>query len=110
LQEHHHDKRGRSGAAPLQDWILLLGGAEGEEVLRAFDGFLEALEEELEIFAALDEVDVGGVDDEEVGGGVPEEEMFVGAGDFLDVLGGDVGLVAGSFFGNADAEDFGLGL
>jgi len=89
---------------------LLFGGAEGEEVLGAFDGFLEALEEELEVFAALDEIDVGGVDDQEVGGGVAEEEMFVGAGDFLDVFGGDVGFVAGGFFGDAGAEDFGLGL
>src|SRR5216683_1475595 len=88
----------------------LVGGAEGEEILGAFDGFLEAFEEELEVVAALDEVDVGGVDDEEVGGGVAEEEMFVGAGEFLDVFGGDVGLVAGGFLGDAGAEDFGLGL
>src|SRR5260370_161447 len=92
------------------DYDLLLGSAEGEEVLRAFDGFLEAAEEELEVFAALDEVDVRGVDDEEVGGGVAEEEMFIGAGDFLDVFGGDVGFVAGGFLGDAGAEDFGLGL
>jgi hypothetical protein len=78
--------------------------------LGAFYGFLEALEEELEVLAALDEVDVGGVDDEEVGGGIAKKEMFVGAGDFLDVFGGDVGLVAGGFFGDAGAEDFGLGL
>src|SRR5260370_8965304 len=88
----------------------LVGGAEGEEILGAFDGFLEALEEELEVVAALDEVDVGGVDDEEVGGGVAEEKMFVGAGEFLDVFVGDVGFVAGGFFGDAGAEDFGLGL
>jgi hypothetical protein len=78
--------------------------------LGAFDGFLETLEEELEVFAALDEIDVGGVDDQEVGGGVAEEEVFVGAGDFLNVFGRDVGFVAGGFFGDAGAEDFGLGL
>jgi len=78
--------------------------------LGAFDGVLKAAEELLEVFAALDEIDVGGVDDQEVGGGVAEEEMFVGAGDFLDVFGGDVGFVAGGFFGDAGAEDFGLGL
>jgi len=71
---------------------------------------LQAAEEELKVFAALDEVDVRGVDDEEVGGGVAEKEMFVGAGEFLDVFGGDVGFVAGGFFGDAGAEDFGLGL
>src|SRR5712664_846525 len=95
---------------PLHKDERLLGGAEWEEVLGAFDGLLEALEEELEIFAALDEVDVGSVDDEEVGGGVAEEEMFVGAGDFFDVFGGDVGFITGGFFGDASAEDFGLGL
>jgi hypothetical protein len=78
--------------------------------LGAFDGLLETFEEELEVLAALDEVDVGGVDDQEVGSGVMEEEMFVGAGDFLDVFGGNVGFVAGSFLGDARAEDFGLGL
>ena len=36
--------------------------------------------------------------------------MFVGAGDFLDIFRGDVGFVAGSFLGDAGAEDFGLGL
>ncbi len=76
----------------------------------AFDGFLEAAKEELEVLAAFDEVDVGGVDDQEVGGGVAEEKMFVGAGDFVDVFGGDVGFVAGGFFGDAGAKDFGLGL
>jgi hypothetical protein len=71
---------------------------------------LEAAEELLEVGAAFYEVDFGGVDYEEVGGGVAEEEMFVGAGDFLDVFGGDVGFAARGFFGDAGAEDFGLGL
>ena len=84
--------------------------AEGEEVLGAFDGLLEATKEELEVVATLDEIDVGSVDDQEVGGSVAEEKVFVGAGDFLDVFGSDVGLVAGGFFGDACAEDFGLGL
>jgi len=78
--------------------------------LGAFNGILEAAEKLLEVVAALDEVDVGGVDDEKVGSSVAEEEVFVGAGDFLDVLGGDVGFVTGGFFGNAGAEDFRLGL
>jgi len=78
--------------------------------LGAFDGILEAAEELLEVFAALDEVDVGGVDDKEVGGGVTEEEVFVGVGDFFDVGGGDLGFVTGGFFSDAGAEDFGLGL
>ncbi len=88
----------------------LLGRAEGEEVLGAFDGLLEAAEKLLEVVAALDEIDVRGIDDQEVGGGVAEEEVFVGAGDFLDVHRRDQGFVAGSFFGDARAEDFGLGL
>src|SRR5260370_28633350 len=84
--------------------------AEGEEILGAFDWLLKALEEELEVVAAFDEIDVGSVDDEKIGGGVTEEKMFVGAGDFLDVFGGDVGFVAGGFFGDTRSEDFGLGL
>src|SRR5229473_5411256 len=95
---------------PLHKDERLLGGAEWEEVLGPFDGLLEALEEELEVFAALDEVDVGSVDDEEVGGGVAEEEVFVGAGDFLDVLGGNLRLFAGGFFGDARAQHFRFGL
>src|SRR6202171_879874 len=84
--------------------------AEGEEILGAFDGLLEAAEEGLEVVPALDEIDVGGVDDQEVGGRVAEKEMLVGAGDFLDVYGGDMGFVAGGFFGDTGAEDFGFGL
>jgi len=78
--------------------------------LRAFDGLLEAAKQELEVCAALDEINVGGVDDQEVGGSVAEEEVFIGAGNFLDVFGGDMGFVAGGFFGDTRAEDFGLGL
>ena len=78
--------------------------------MRSFDGLLEALEEELEVVAALHEIDFGRIDDEEVRGGIAEEEMFVGAGDFLDVFGSDVGFVAGSFLGDAGAENFGFGL
>ena len=78
--------------------------------MRAFDGVLEAAEEELEVFAALDEIDIGGVDDQEVGGGVVEEEVFVGGGDFFDVFGRNLGFVARSLFGDAGAENFGLGL
>src|SRR6266852_2428996 len=102
------EERWRPKGTPLRKPHLF--GAEREEVLGAFDGILEAAEELLEVFAAFDEIDVGGVDDQEVGGGVAEEEMFVGAGDFLDVFGGDVGFVAGGFLGDAGAEDFGLGL
>src|SRR5580704_2411558 len=88
----------------------LFGGAQGKEVLGAFDGVLKAAEELLEVFAALDEVDVGGVDDQEVAGGVAEEEVLVGVGYLCDVVGRDLGFVAGSFFRDARAEDLGLGL
>src|SRR5215472_5221225 len=88
----------------------LLRGAEGEEILGAFDGVLEAAEELLQVVAALDKINFGGVDDQEVGGGVAEEEMFVGAGDFLDVFERDLRLLAGGFLGDAGAQDFGLGL
>ncbi len=88
----------------------LLGGAEGKEILGAFDGFLEAAEELLEVFAAFDEVDVGSVDDKEIGSFVAEEEVFVGAGDFFDVVGRDVRFAVSRFFGDACAKSFGLGL
>ena len=65
----------------------LFGGAEGKEVLRAFDGVLEAAEELLEISAAFDEVDVGGVDDQEIASGVAKEEVLVGVGYLCDVFG-----------------------
>ena len=64
----------------------LFGGAQRQEILRAFDGVLEAAEERLEVGAALDEVDVGGVDDQKIRGGVAEKEVFVGTGDFFDVF------------------------
>src|SRR5580704_2460024 len=102
----------RDGQALLRPYNgrQLFEGAEGEEVLRAFYGFLQAAEELLEVFAALDEVDIGGVDDQEVGGRVAEEEVFVGVGYLFDVFGGDLGFVAGGFLGDAGTQDFGLGL
>jgi hypothetical protein len=102
-------RAGKACRAPTAERELL-GGAQGEEVLGAFDRVLEAAEKLLEVFATLDEVDVGGVDDEEIRGRVAEEEVFVGCGDFFDVFGGDLGLVAGGFFGDACAEDFRFGL
>src|SRR2546425_1538889 len=89
---------------------FLFRGAEGEEVLGAFDRLLEAVQEKLKVFAALDEINVRGVDDQEIGSSVAEEEVFVGARDFLDVFEGDATFVAGSLLGDAGAEDFGLGL
>ena len=88
----------------------LFGGAEGQEVLGALHGLLEAFQQELEIFASLDEVDVRSIDHQQVRRGVAEKEMFVGAGHFLDVFRGDVRLVAGGLFRDARAQDFRLGL
>src|SRR6266851_3851831 len=87
-----------------------LGGAEGKEVLRSFDWVLQTPQQFLQVGAAFYEVDVGGVDDQEIGGGVAEEEMFVGAGDFFDVLEGDLRFFAGGFFGDARAQHLRLGL
>ena len=89
---------------------ISLRRAKGEEVLGAFDGILEAAQKLLQVVAAFDEVNLGSVDDQQVGGGVVEKEMFVGAGHFLDVFEGDLRFLAGSFFGDARAEHFGLGL
>src|SRR5712691_3518816 len=76
---------GVGGAYPAYAEFLLRG-AEGEEVLGAFDRLLEAVQEKLKVFAALDEVNVRRVDHKEVRGRVAKEEMFVGARDFLDVF------------------------
>src|SRR6266699_2512714 len=89
---------------------FLFRGTEGEEVLGSFDRLLEAVQEKLKVFAALDEVNVRRVDDQEVRGRVAEEEMFVGARDFLDVFEGDASFFARSLLGDAGTEDFGLGL
>src|SRR5260370_4328543 len=78
--------------------------SQRKEVLGAFHGVLQAAEELLQVGAAFYEVDFGGVDYKEVGGGVAEEEMFVGAGDFLDVLEGDLGFFAGAFFDDAGGQ------
>src|SRR6266478_1939802 len=103
-------KRWGVGGAYPANAEFLFGGTEGEEVLGSLDGFLKAAQKELEVVAALDEVNVRRVDHEEVRGRVAKEEMFVGARDFLDVFEGDASFVAGSFLGDAGAEDFGLGL
>src|SRR5215471_2956858 len=87
-----------------------LRGAEGEEILGAFDGVLQAAEELLQVVAALDEIDLRSIDHEKVGSGVAEKEVFVGAGDLFDVFERDVRLFARGFLGDARAEDFRLGL
>jgi len=46
-------------AVPVQRKKRIIRRLRGEEVLSAFDGVLEAAEELLEVFAALDEIDVG---------------------------------------------------
>src|SRR6266702_2306706 len=103
-------KRWGVGGAYPANAEFLFGCAEGEEVLGAFDGFLKAAQEKLEVFAALDEVNVRRVDHEEVRGRVTEEEVFVGARDFLDVFERDASFFARSLLDDASTEDFGLGL
>jgi hypothetical protein len=51
----------RTDAGLVATAILL---SEGEKVLGAFDGFADPAEEELKVFAALDEVEFGGIDHE----------------------------------------------
>jgi hypothetical protein len=79
--------------------------AQGEEVLGAFDGLADAAEEELEILAVLDEIDLGGVDDEQVAGGVVKEKMFVGFDDLFHVLVADGTLVGNILTAEPLAED-----
>ena len=84
--------------------------AQGQEVLGAFDGFADPAEENLEVFAALDEIELGGVDDEQVAGGVVEEEMFVGFDDLFHVLVADGALVGDVLAAETLAEDIERGL
>src|SRR5262249_51742530 len=88
----------------------LFGSPQRQEVLSAFDRILQASEQLLKVGAALDEVDVGGVDDEQVRSRVAEEEVLVSAGDFFDVFDGNLVFITDRFFGNASAQDFRLGL
>ncbi len=64
----------------------------------------------LKVIAAFDEIDFGSVDDEEVGAFIAEEEMFVRAGDFFDVLQGNLFFLPGLLFGQTRAENLRLGL
>jgi len=59
--ETTEDAKDAKGTALQRQTGRLFGGAEGEEILGAFDGFLEAAEELLEVFAAFDKVDVGSI-------------------------------------------------
>jgi len=94
----------------LQGWSWLIRATEGKEILCALDGFLKATEKLLQVFAAFDKIDFGGVDDQKIGACIAEEKMFVGARDLLDVVGGDLLLLARFLFGNACAENLRLGL
>ena len=84
--------------------------AEWQEILRAFDRFLKAAEKLLQIFAAFDEIDFGSVDDQQVGTLIAKEKMFVGARDFLDVIGRDLLFLGRFFLGDACAKHFRFGL
>src|SRR5439155_1294968 len=86
---------------------FLFGGAERQEVLGSLDRILEPPEKLLQVVAALDEIDLRGVDYQEVRGGIAEEEMLVGARDLLDVFEGDLRLLARRLFRDAGAQAFG---
>ena len=88
----------------------LIRAAQGQEVLCAFDRFLKATKELLQIFAALDEIDFGSIDDQQVGSGITKEKVFVGASDFFDVFGGNLFFFLGFFLGDSGAQDFRFGL
>jgi len=91
----------------------LLGGclpAEGEEILRALHGLLDAAEEGLKVLVASDKVDIGSVYDKKIGGGIAEEEVFVGLGDLSHIVRRYLFFGGVSFFGDALAQDFWPGL
>ena len=93
----------RIPAASYSLRVVLL--AERKEILRALDGLADPAQQDLEVFAALDEVDLGGVDDQQIAGGVVEEEMFVGLDDLFHVLVADGALVGDIFAAQALAQD-----
>ena len=74
----------------------LFRGAQGKKVLRAFNRILQSTQQLLKVGTALHKVDIRGIDDQEIGRRVMEEEVFVCAGHFLHVFGGNLGLVPGS--------------
>ena len=92
-----------------QPWSAAIRGCRlagrGQEVLRTLDGFADPAEQELEVFAALDEVELGGVDDQKITGGVVEEEMFVGLDDLFHVLVTDGAFVGGVLAAETLAQD-----
>src|SRR5215472_618264 len=90
--------------------MFLFGGAERQEVLSTLDRILEPPEKLLQVVAALDEIDLRGVDYQKVRGGIAEKEMLVGARDLLDVFERDLRLLARSPFCDAGEQDFRLGL
>ena len=61
-------------------------------------GSCEAAQKLLQVGAAFDEIDVGRVDDEQIAGGIVKEEVFVGAGDFLNVFQRDLRFVFATLF------------
>ena len=68
---------------------LCAGGifaAQGQKILRAFDGGGDFFQQFLQVFVAVDEIDLIGVDDEQVGLRVVEEKVFVGFDHFHQVI------------------------
>src|SRR5208282_1293510 len=99
-----------SGEPYTRERKRLVGGAERQEILCAFDRFLQAAEKLLQILAAFHEIDFGGVNHQEVCTFIAKEEMLVGAGDFLEVLRRDLLFLERSLFGEAGTENFRFGL
>ena len=84
--------------------------AEGQEILRAFDGLAEPAEEFLQILVALDEVDIGGVHHEQIRSRVAKEKMLVRVRDRIHVIRGNLSFGGIAFLRDALPEHFGFGL
>src|SRR5271166_3013903 len=72
--------------APRSWPYCVLVAAQRQEVLGTADGFAHAPQQCLQVFAALHEVDIRGVDDQQVRRGVVEEKVLIGLYDFFDVI------------------------
>src|SRR5215831_11001977 len=79
--------------------LRLLTLTQRKEVLRAFDRLTQSPKEFLQVLAAFNEVNFGGVHDEQVGRRVAKEEMLIRTCDCLEVFGRNCFLRGMALFG-----------
>ena len=70
------------------EFLLLPGsfGFERQVILGAFDRLLEAMEQIIQVFISLHEVDFRGIDHQQVSGAIVKEEVVEGLDDFGQII------------------------